>query len=226
MSILCADVRVTSITMEVLKNKKCGLSYIFIIILELATGNKLIRPYLCEDRSQLEGGNNRLSPNNLNDIFPVLQSRIYNASYETLLFKQAERTTNLIAYILSLLSSKSVIIIYEENEFTHLLDYHTKCYNSLIYIQAFFKHPGYDIKQEVWEIFRSVNAHTDLNFLIVGTNDLFISIMEIVQHTDKNLQQHGYFTNLHKWIFLDTSNNSCSNSLLTKIGPIANILCV
>ena len=161
------------------------------------------------------------------------KNHTFMASYNTFGFSEsredscfAERQDNLIAFIVSLLSVKSVIIIYEENNLLTLSNIHDECNNIGSTKVQIFSVSQDNIQTDIQYIFKYVNARVGLTFLLLGSVQMFAITMEIAQLSDYNLDQQGYFTTVHKWIYLDRSGHLCSTQLLANIKGIDNVLCV
>ena len=139
----------------------------------------------------------------------------------------ANKTNDFVAFITSLFSSESLIIIYDESYSIDLTSIQNSCdYDAVTKIQIYSVDSGDDQMQDTLNIFESVNMYSELRFFIIVSHETFANIMNAANNVDDYLGQQGYFTNLHKWIYLDRSHSPCSNDLLPYIRRVDNVVCV
>ena len=211
--------------MMIFQDKKIGLFYALLFTLELVTGNSFIKQKLCSNNEQLSQETLCLLSDKQNKS--QLHNRIFNFCDRDPCFIWTQQTNNLNEFIASLLSFKRVSVIYEQDTFIDTFDIQNREDDgSLPIVKTFSLTLGKNYRQNILDIFEVVNVHAELKFLIVGSVKMFTHIMETAQHADKYLNQHGYFTKLHKWIFIDRSNNPCTSMLLMDIGQVDNVVCV
>ena len=80
--------------------------------------------------------------------------------------------------------------------------------------------PGKNITVQIMEVFKSIaSSRSELHFIVFGESDFLVALLQQIKLQDGLYNQQGYFTFLHKWIFVI----SCQTNLLDIEEGLGNI---
>ena len=130
---------------------------------------------------------------------------------------------NVMSQVISLIQVKKYMIIIMDDNIL-LLDYLNRLYSDKTSIYTI--KTDYNMATMLKTVFQEINIKDELYFICIGSFDFATTILKLAHQMDDSLGQQGYFTHLHKYVFINIPFVPCSAEFLEHVGEIDNVLCV